>query len=243
VKRWTIWSVAILAVLAIASSTAGRTYALYYDAIEGHGTAIVLTNLESEETTARLSAYNSSGDEIATLAVSLAGFASEAVFLEEHLDAQSGRTWGLVRVETEGRIGLAAWIRDERGWLAIENVSTTLTVPSREEYSGYWLAANYANTPNRTTSLSLVNPLDEQVVGEIYLYDADGTRTSVQPFELSPRSSAYIPLGEKLEITEAMWGLADIHTDRPILLAAEYMDASGALIDVDVVSWFYLVES
>lgn len=241
-KRWMIWSAALLAALTIASSAAARTYAIYYDAIGGHGTTIVLTNLEGEKTTASLSAYSSGGEEVAFVEVSLAGFASEAVFLEERLEVQSGRTWGLVRVETPGRIALAAWIRDEYGWLSIENVSTPLTVPDETEYSGYWFALNYANTPNRTTSLSLVNPLDEQIIGEIYLYDADGNRASIEPFELAPFSSAYVVLSDELEVTEATWGLADVHVSRPILLAAEYMDAAGALIDVDVVSRFYLVE-
>jgi len=243
VKRRVAWIAAMLGVLAIASQAAtARTYAFYYDATEGHGTAVVLTNLHTEETSAELFAYDSSGNEVATASVVLAGFASEAIFLEELVDAPSGRTWGLARVETDGRIALAAWIHVGQQWLAIENVSAPSVVPGEAEYSAYWFTANHANTANRTMGLSLINLSDERAIGEIYIYDAAGNRVSARPFELDPRSAAFILFSEELEAGENMWGLIDVRSDRPILLTCEYMDASGGLIDVDVVSMFYVVE-
>jgi len=242
VKRRIAACAAAVFVLMIAAYAGARTYAVYYDATEGHGTAIVLTNLFGEETLARLLAYDSSGNEVAAVDVRLGEYASEAVFVEELLDAASGHTWGLARVLTEGRVAAAAWIRDEHGWLTVDNVSIPNDVAGATEYSGYWLTANYANTENRMTGLSLVNSSDEQVIGEFYVYDSAGARTSVRSFELDPRSSAFVLLSEELEVAQTMWGMIDVHTNRPILLVAEYLDASGALIDVDVISRYYLVE-
>jgi len=242
VKRRIAACAAAVLVLMIAMCAGARTYAVYYDATEGHGTAIVLTNLFGEETLVRLFAYDSSGNEVASVDVTLAEYASEAVFIEEILDAASGRTWGLARIETEGRVSAAAWIRDEHGWLTIDNVSIPTDMAGATDYSGYWLTANYANTENRMTALSFVNSSDEQVVGEFYIYDSAGARTSVRSFELDPRSSAFVLLSDELDGAETMWGMVDVHTSRPILLVAEYLNASGALIDVDVVSRYYLVE-
>lgn len=242
-KRGVAWIAALVGILAIASQmAAARTHAFYYDATEGHGTAVVLTNLLVEETSAELYAYDSSGNEVAAVSVVLAGFASEAIFLEELVDGASGRTWGLARVETDGRIALAGWIHIGQQWLAIENVSTPVAFPGEGEYSGYWFAANYANTANRTMGLSVINLSDESAVGEIYIYDAEGNPVSARPFELTGRSAAFILLSDELEVGENMWGLIDVRSDRLILLACEYMDASGTLIDVDVVSRFYVVE-
>ncbi|MGB2983249.1 MAG: hypothetical protein WBC63_05225 [Candidatus Bipolaricaulia bacterium] len=241
-SHWLRLSVAILCVFAIAPSALGRSYALYHDSTTGRGTAVVLTNLDEHDVTLGLFAYDSAGSEIVSQDLTLTRFASEAVFLDELIDVPSGTTWGLVRAETIGQIALAAWMRSEETWFAVENVSVSMQAVDEFQYSGYWLTANYANTPNRTTGVSLVNPYDDRTGGAIYFYDAEGNRSAARPFELGPRMAAFILLSDELKVAETSWGLLDVRSDVPILLVTEYFDANGESIDLDMVSSFYFVE-
>lgn len=236
-----VWSVLILALCVVAPPALGRTYVAYHDSTEGHNTALVLTNVANESVSVEVIAYDSAGTPIASTEVNLSGFASEAIFLEELVEEASGLAWGLVSAETEGRIALASWVGVDGAWLSIENTSVPLTLPETYDVSGYWITTNYANTASRSTALSLVNPFDAQAAGKIYVYNAEGEAQAALPFELEPRTSAFVLLSEELDMGSTMWGMVDVSCDAPILLVAEYLDAAGNLIDIDVVTSFYLV--
>ncbi len=240
-RRRGIWLVLIACLLMVGPLGLGRTYVAYHDSTEGHYTALVLTNVAEAATSAEVTAYDSAGERIAAIAVELSGFASAAVFLEELIEEPSGLTWGLVRVETEGRLALASWIGAEGEWLAVENTSVPLTTAELYDYSGYWMTTNYANTPSRTTVLSLVNPYEVTTEGLIYVYDAEGGTQLALPFELAPRTSAVVWLNDELEAASTIWGMIDVSCDVPILLVTEYVDAADNLIDIDTVTSFYLV--
>jgi len=239
VRRWIGWLVvATLCGTVMAPRAVGRAYALYHDSTEGRSTAIVLTNLDDSAITAQVSAFDANGDEVAGADVSLAAFASEAVFLT--LDAGIGGASGLVRVETAGRIALSAWYAAGEEWLAVENATGSVLVVEEYAYTGYWLTMNYANTASRMTSLSLVNPYDELLRGEMYVYSEAGKRVSTHGFELDSRTTAVISLDQDLE--DPAWGMVDVHCDAPVLLVTEYFDAAGELIDLDLVSSVYLLD-
>jgi len=240
-KASALLPVLLLGLALVAPGAWGRTYIAYHDSTEGHSTAVVVTNLGEPETSVVLTAYDSAGEEILSTNVDLGSFTSEALFLEELLEETSGRTWGLLRAETEGRIALAIWIGAEGNWLAIENVSVQMTNARAYDYSGYWMTTNYANTSSRSTGLSLVNPYDAAVTGQIYIYDADGGAQLTLPFDLPPYSSAFVLLSDRLDVGSSIWGMIDISCELPVLLVTEYLSASGDLIDVDLVSTFYLI--
>jgi hypothetical protein len=240
-KRWMAWTVvAVLSIAANATDALPRSYGLYHDSAEDHGTAIVVTNLDDSEVQAQLSAFDAYGNEVASVDVLLAGFASEAVFLE--VDSEVGGAWGLVRVETDGQVALAAWFGIEGQWWAVENVVGSLPSLRDLEYSGYWQTTDYANTTSRTTYLSLVNPYDEFVQGEIYLYNELGSLETTRSFGLDARTTAFVSLGDGVDVDDSTWGMVDIHCNAPILLVTEYLDVGGGLIDLDLVSSFYLVD-
>lgn len=189
---------------------------------------------------AQLVAFDANGAEVARADVALPGFASEAVFLK--IDREIGGAWGLVRVETDGRIALAAWFGIGEQWWAVENVAGPVPAVEQYEYTGYWLTTNYANTTNRTTFLLLVNPYDEFVHGEIYVYNDAGSRMSTRSFELGARTTAFVLVGEDLDVGDSTWGMVDVHSDGPVLLVTEYFAVDGRPIDLDFVSSFYLVD-
>ena len=139
-------------------------------------------------------------------------------------------------------MALAAWFGVGELWWAVENVVGHLPTVEEFEYTGYWLTTNYANTTKRKTFLLLVNPYDELVEGEVHTYNEFGDRVSACSFGLNARTTAFVLLGQDLDVDDSTWGMVDVHSDAPILLVTEYYGAEGGLIDLDLVSSFYLVD-
>lgn len=241
-RRSTVTVIAALCLLVVTMSTAARSYALYYNATPGNGSAIVVTNVIDAETTAELTAYDSAGNEFASVEVVLEGLTSAVIPIDEALGEIGGGSWGLVRVETEGRLALALWLGNRTEWNAIVNASIPLLQYDAVDISGFWLTLNYANTESRSTGIAVVNPNDETATGQIFFYGSHGTRLMGRTVELAPRAAAFLVLRDELEVGEDSWGMVDLHTDIPVLLVAEYMDGIGNRIDVDVSSSAYLVD-
>jgi len=244
VKRWMacalVGALCILAPICFGLCAFARTYALYHDSTEGRRTVVVVTNLNDDVATGLLKAYDADGRIVTRANVTLEGFASEAVVIE--IDPEGEQAWGLVSVQTTGRFALAAWISLGDRWRSVENVIASLIPLEEIEYAGYWMTANYASTMNRSTLLLLVNPYDEPVCGEIYVHDEAGNRLSMRSFSLDARTSAALLPVESRFADGTTWGMLDIHCEAPILLVMEHLDAEGGLIDLDLVSSFYLVD-
>ena len=235
-----VGALCILVPVCFGSSVLARTYTLYHDSTEGRRTVVVLTNLDDDEASTLLTAYDADGQVVARSDVPLDGFASEAVVIE--IDPEGEQAWGLARVETSGRLALTTWISLGDRWQSVENVTGSLMPLADLEHDGYWMTANYASTMNRTTLLLLVNPYDEPVSGEIYVYDEAGNRLSLRSFDLAAHTTAALLPVETQYADETTWGMLDVHCEAPILLVTEHFDAEGELIDLDLVSDFYLVD-
>ncbi len=221
------WS--LLLALAAPFAALANTYSAYHDSTARTSTALVVSNVGDEAGSFSCMVYDADGAVIVETSQSLAAHASKVLFVDQLLVERDAKTWGLLRIESPFEVAIALWISASGEWVVVENVGA-----SDSEGSGVQ-TADYASTPNRTTGIGLVNPLDRPVAGTLVLYDAEGGIAGSTPFELGPRVARYMSTADNIGRTEGFWGLVVVEADAPLLLVLEYYDAERSLVDVDVV--------
>ena len=243
----TNWARAFLCAVLVAcigAAVSARTYWAYYDCASGVATVIVLANASefAMEDAATVRLYDVNGSLIHESVHGLTAYESTAIFLNGLLEETNESTWGLAEIDSQLLLQVGVWIGTEGNWLFVENYGDLLGSGGNLSIDTYWYGLNYANTQNRRTTVTILNPSDRLVLGALYMYDAYGVLQYRQNFRLSARQPTYIDLEIVAEIGDDAWGLLDVEAEQPVLLVCSYYDADGYLIDVDVVDQPYYLE-
>jgi hypothetical protein len=226
------------------NAVSARTYSVYYDCAPGVSTVIVLTNASEFElegaVTLRL--YDTSGSSIHESVHGLAAYESMALYLNGLLESTDESTWGLAEIDSQLLLQVGVWIGTEGDWLFVENYGDLLGSSGDLAIDTYWYGLNYANTQNRRTTVTILNPNDHLVLGSLYMYDAHGVLQYQRNLQLAARRPTHVALEQVAAIGEDVWGLVDVEARAPVLLICAYFDAEGYLIDVDVIDQPYYLE-
>ncbi len=228
----------------IGSATFAHTYWAYYDCAPGLSTVIVLTNASgvTMEDAAAVRLYDANGSPILQSVYGLTAYESRAVYLNALFTETDESTWGLAEIESQLLLQIGSWLGTGEGWLFVENYGELGVIPSDLSIDAYWYGLNYANTQNRRTTVTILNPHDRLVFGSLYMYDAHGTLLYYRELPLPARRPTYLDLESVCPIGDDAWGLVDIKAEEQVLLVCGYFDADGYLIDVDVVDHPYYLE-
>lgn len=228
----------------VAPFVCARTIWSYYDCAPGITTVLVLTNASEfaldEAVTLRL--YDGSGALASESAYGLAAYESTAVFLNDLFLETDDSTWGLAEIESQLLIQVGVWIGTEDDWLFVENYGELGVRSADAAIEAYWYGLNYANTENRRTTVTILNPGERLVFATLYMYDAYGVLQYHRDLPLPARQPTFIDLESAYPVGPDVWGLVDIESEEPILLVCGYFDAEGYLIDVDVVDQPYYLQ-
>jgi len=221
-----------------------RTIWTYYDCTPGVYTVLVLSNASEfaleEAVTVRL--YGSTGTQIHESKHGLTQYESADVFLNGFLGETSESTWGLAAIESELLIQVGAWIGVEDTWLLVENYGELGGSSPVASVDAYWYGVSYANTENRRTTVTILNPNERLTFGALYMYDAVGTLQYHRDLTLPARQPTFIDLENVFPVGDDVWGLIDVEAAEPVLIVCSYFDGEGYLIDVDVVDQPYYLE-
>jgi len=229
------------------ASARARTMWAYYDCGPGVYTVVVLSNASEfvRDDAVTLRMYDANGSLILESIHDLAEYESTAVFLNGLLEETDESTWGLVEIESQILTQIGVWIGVEEDWLFVENYGELAGSTTGLTVEAYWYGVSYANTPNRRTTVTILNPNERLVFGSLYMYDAHGTLQYYRDLPLPAREPTYVDLESGFPIGDDVWGLVDIEVEEPVLVVCSYFDDEGYLIDVDVVDqpyYFQIVE-
>jgi len=221
-----------------------RTYWAYYDCAPGVTTVLVLTNASEyeREEAVTLRLYDAEGMPVVESVYDLAAYESTAVFLNGLLVETDESTWGLAEIESQLLLQVGVWLGTEDEWLFVENYGELTVGLSDVAIETYWYGVNYANTENRQTTVTILNPAERLIYGTLYLYDAHGMLQEYEQIPLPARQPTYIEVESLYPIGDDVWGLIDIQTSGAVLVVCGYFDAEGYLIDVDVIDQPYYVQ-
>ena len=234
-------AVALMTSVVLALPASAVTYAVYYDCTADRETALVISDVSGVQNlgAVTIAAFDRDGGRIAERSIDLSTYGSEVIFLSDWVEAAGNNAWGLVTVECEALLQVATWIGDTDGWIAVNHVIRPFLSGEDPGYAYYWQGIGYANTSSRKTGLLLINGTDRTVSGDVRFFDSAGTLLDVLEFELPSHASAYQPSEYLLEEAPQAWGLIDVRANAPIVLAAEFFDEAGALIDIDQETVYY----
>ena len=234
----------ILVILSMSTSIAARTITAYYSCLPGTVTAVVLTNASAydSEEAFTLTMYDAEGELLQTIIRSLASYQSIVLFLNEFVEEPNRLSWGSLNIESDLLLQAGLWLGTETEWISVSNLRAQSLSPEGLDVAYYWYGANYANTENRRTGICLVNPGDDTITGTAYIYDSGGELQNSSDFTLLPHRSTYFNPEDVFPIDEELWGLIDIRATAPIVVASEYYDAEGRLLDVDVIDSVYYLQ-
>jgi hypothetical protein len=217
---------------------------MYYDCAPGLSTVIVLANASefTMEDAVSLRLYDADGSLIVESVHGLTAYESTAVLVNDLLPETDASAWGLAEVESQLLLQIGVWLGTEGNWLVVENYGALEPNTSGLPIDAYWYGLNYANTTNRRTTVTILNPNDRLVFGRFYMYDAYGVLQYHQNLPLPARQPTYIDLENVFPIGGDVWGLIDVKTEEPVLLVCGYFDPEGNLIDIDIVDQPYYLE-
>jgi len=217
----------------------GDTYAFYYATAGDQETGLIIMNSGGSETDYLLKVYDAYGTLLDAISGDLDPFESDYVSLST-LAGNAEMSWGLALIESPAILtfGVETYIGDL--WLASDNVTDPIPVDLEETY--YWYGLNYSNTADQKTGLAIVNPNDGPASATVYVYDSLGGLEKSFDIVLEPHETDYYDLETLLAVDRGMWGIVDVRATEPVVLAAEYLDADGYLLNVDQVVYFYYSE-
>jgi hypothetical protein len=232
---------ALFLLLFLGLAATARSYALYYDCSGTQDTALVVMNSGGEATHFTLKLYDAYGARLDPKADSwdLAPFESGYLILSDLIDRGEAR-FGLALIETPGLLTVGVETFEKEVWLGSDNIVDA--VPEAGAHTTYWYGLNYSNTPKQTTGIVIANPNTSIVAGVLFLYSSAGNLEKKLDFVLEPHETDYHPSTTLVPVSDAMWGVLDVKATAPIVLAAEYFNAAGALLNVDQSTHFYYVE-
>jgi len=242
-RRLWIPTICFMLWLAIGSGAIGRMVWAYYDCTPGVHTVVMLSNASEfvDDEAVTLTVYDADGRLLHESVHGLSEYESTALFLNDLLEQTDGSTWGLISIESRLLVQTGVWVGTERGWLFVENYGE-LTADHVDAFETYWYGASYANTSNRRTTITILNPNERLVFGTMYIYDAYGAMQKQHVLTLPARQPTYLDLETIIPTGESAWGWADIESAEPVLVVCTYYDGEGYLIDVDVVEGPYFLE-
>ena len=238
-RAWEGLWVVLLAMLAISLCGWARSYAVYYDCSSTRDTGLVVMNSGGGDTYYTIKIYDAYGSLIEAVSNDLGGYES-AYYRVSGLVEWGDTTWGLILIETPGLLTIGVESFDEGLWLASDNVVVPL--PPNVDYTAYWYGLNYSNTSTQQTLFVVANPNDASVAGTLFFYDSFGNMRERIEFDLDPHEADYYRSPEIFEIDDTLWGVFDVRANAPLLVAVEYYDAEGTLLNIDQMAYAYFTE-
>lgn len=244
ISKWVATLICAALLACIGAAASARTYWVYYDCSPGVATVIVLTNASEfaleDGVVVRL--YDANGSLILESVYGLTAYESTAVFLNGLFDETEESAWGLAEIESQLLLQIGMWLGTGDDWLFVENYGELVGNMAEPAIDSYWYGLNYANTQNRRTTVTILNPNDRLVLGAFYMYDAYGVLQYYRNLQLPARQPTYVDVERVFPVGDDVWGLIDVETEEPVLLVCGYFDEEGHLIDVDVVDRPYYLE-
>jgi|GEM_PF-668967 len=244
-QRWIIWLVGFLVVLSSLSGlAAARTFTTYYSCLPGTVTAVALANASAHdsEEAFTLTMYDTEGTLIQTITRGLDCYQSIVLFLNDFVEEPHESCWGALNIESNLLLQAGLWLGTETAWVSVINLQAQSLSTEGLDIAYYWYGSNYANTENRRTGINVINPGDDTISGTAFVYDVSGELQTYSDFTLSPHQSAYFNPEAMFPSDKEVWGLIDIRTNARIVVASEYYDAEGQLLDVDVIDSVYFLQ-
>ena len=243
-QRWSSWLIGLALVLSLAQPLAARTINTYYSCLPGTVTAVVLTNASAydHEEAFTFGMYDAEGNVVHAFTGGLHSYQSTVFFLNDFIDEPNEFSWGSLIIESSVLLQAGLWLGTETDWVSVSNLQAQSLSTEGLDIVYYWYGANYANTESRHTGIGIVNPGNTRVTGTAYIYDALGELLNSSNFELPAHGAAYFRPEDVLPIGKDSWGLIDIRATEPIVVAGEYFDAEGTLLDVDVIDTVYYLQ-
>lgn len=243
-QRWNCRLIGLVLILSLSMSTTARTITTYYTCLPGTVTAVVLTNASAydHKEAFTLTMYDAEGTLLQTMTKDLDSYQSLVFFLNDFIDAPNEFSWGLLIIESDILLQAGLWLGTETTWVSISNLQAQTLSTEGLDIVYYWYGANYANTESRRTGIGIINPSDSTVTGTAHIYDSAGELLNHSDFSLLPRASAYFKPESVFPIGKDSWGLIDIRATAPIVVASEYYDADGMLLDTDVIDSVYFLQ-
>ena len=238
-RAWGGSLVVLLAVLAIGLCGWARSYAVYYDCSSTRDTGLVVMNSGGGDTYYTIKIYDAYGSLLEAVSNDLGGYQA-AYYRVSGLIEWGETTWGLILIETPGLLTIGVENFNEGVWLASDNVVVPL--PPSIDYTAYWYGLNYANTSTQRTLFVVANPNDTAVAGTLFFYDSFGNMRERIEFDLDPHEADFYRSPELFEIDETLWGVFDARANAPLLVAVEYYDAEGTLLNIDQMAYAYFTE-
>ncbi len=231
--------IGVLMVTGIALVVSAEEYAFYYACTAHQDTGVVIMNTSGDTANYVLKVYDAYGKSIARTTNELAGYESDYHLLSD-LVGSKDTNWGLAVVETTRIMSIGVDAIIDGVQRSSDNVSAPLLNGATQTY--YWYSLNYANTSDEITGVAVVNPFDSPAAGTLYVYDAAGDQKNSTDFLLDPHESDYYSLSDLVSTEDTMWGVVDIKATVPIIVAGEYFNANGDLLNVDEITEFYYRE-
>jgi hypothetical protein len=229
--------VLLVAILAVGASA--RIYAAYYDCSGTRDTGLVVMNSGGSDTYYTIKIYDAYGTLLEAVSGDLSAYQSGYHRLSSLIE-WGDTTWGLVLIDTPGLLTVGVETFDQDAWLSSDNVS--YWTPSKAEYKRYWYGLNYANTSEQATVIVVANPNDSAAQGSLFLYSSLGDLEKKVDFDLEPHEANFYRSFDLLGVEDKMWGVLDVEAPVPLLVAVEYFNADGALLNVDQMGYAYYVE-
>lgn len=186
--------------------------------------------------------YSAEGSILYRFGSRLHAYQSEVYFLNDFLDEVNEFSWGSLVIESNVLLLAGVWIGTDDEWVSISNAQPQTLSTEGLDIAYFWYGANYANTEHRRTGIAVVNPGESVIVGTAYIYDSDGSLQNSSDFSLDSHGAAYFTPESVFPVGEDAWGLIDVRSTDPIVVVSEYYDASGSLLDVDIIDTVYYLQ-
>ena len=244
IHRWKVGLLGLLVILLPALGATARTLSTYFNCLPGSVTALVLTNASSydSEDAFTVTMYDAEGGLLETITRGLGPYESTVLFLNDFIEEAGELSWGSLNIEARVLLQAGLWLGTEEAWVSVTNVQAQTLSTEGLDIRYYWYGVNYANTQNRRTGVSIINPSEESVSGTAYVYDSAGQLQNFSDFTLGPHRSAYFQPESVVPSGQDQWGLIDIRSTLPLVVASEYFDGNGVLVDVDLVDSVYYLQ-
>ncbi len=229
----------VIAFVAVGLAASADTYAFYYATAGEQGTGVVIMNSGGSQTHYMLKVYDAYGSLLDAISGDLEAFESDYISLST-LAGRGDKSWGLALIESPAILTLGVETYVGETWLSSDNVTDPIPVDLGETY--YWYGLNYSNTADQTTGLAIVNPNDGPAAATLYIYDALGNQQKTLDIVLDSHETDYYNLDSLVSRDQGMWGIVDVQATVPVVIAAEYFDGDGYLLNVDQMVYFYYAE-
>ncbi len=229
-----------LTVIGLFGAAYANTYALYYTCAGTQDTHLVIMNSGGFDAHYMLKVYDAYGTLLDAISGDLTPFESDYQILSD-LAGNGDTSWGLALIETLAIITIGVETFEDGYWCASDNIVDA--VPEDSSYTTYyWYGLNYSNTSTQSTGIAIVNPNNLPTAATLFLYDSYGVLQKTLDVLLNPHETDYYDASSLVSLMESMWGALDVKATGPIVIAAEYIDADGYLLNVDQIAHFYYSE-